>query len=380
MKTIAIFGSTGSIGRNTVHLLQNELHNRFEVELLVCKSNVELLVKQAIDLNAKNICTCDENLFVHLCSLTQGSGINVIRYADLYKFMAGASFDVSVMAISGIEALETTLKLIPHTKKLALANKEVVVCAWSAIKLLIDQYNVELTPIDSEHNSLYRLLKNHTRENIDFVTITASGGAFFGKTLDELKHINLNDALKHPTWTMGKKITIDSATMANKGLEVIEAMRLFGLPKDKIEVVIHPQSIIHGIINLRDGANFAFLSKPDMRVHILHAIDDTGVVINLDKFDISKLGSMTFFEPDLKIYKMLNIAYQCCDSEIASCVFNVLNDLTVARFLNEEIEFTNIAELVEQDVMEIMQKHITQLENVEVLERVNRIKEIYNGF
>lgn len=360
-KRIIVLGCTGSIGKSTLELVR-EFPDLFEVVGLQAHSNE----KQLLDLGKEFSCT-------QLCLTGKNIGADVLNSRIIYygkssvnNLIKYTEADIVVNGISGAEGLIPSVTTLKTGKNLALANKETMVLAGSIVKKIAQENNVKILPVDSEHSAIFSLIEKCGIENIDNITITASGGAFKNLSKDELENVTLEQALTHPTWNMGPKITIDSATLANKGLEVIEANQLFGLPSEKINVVIHPQSLIHSFVQTKDGALYAQISKPDMRHPILTALTYPDIIENsLEKIDFTKAFQMEFLPPRFEDFPMLNLAYDALNKGGSySIVYNAVNEIAVAAFRNKQIKFTDIAKTVAKVMALDWSKTCTEIEEV----------------
>ena len=360
-KRIIVLGCTGSIGKSTLELVR-EFPDLFEVVGLQAHSNE----KQLLDLGKEFSCT-------QLCLTGKNIGADVLNSRIIYygkssvnNLIKYTEADIVVNGISGAEGLIPSVTTLKTGKNLALANKETMVLAGSIVKKIAQENNVKILPVDSEHSAIFSLIEKCGIENIDNITITASGGAFKNLSKDKLENVTLEQALTHPTWNMGPKITIDSATLANKGLEVIEANQLFGLPSEKINVVIHPQSLIHSFVQTKDGALYAQISKPDMRHPILTALTYPDIIENsLEKIDFTKAFQMEFLPPRFEDFPMLNLAYDALNKGGSySIVYNAVNEIAVAAFRNKQIKFTDIAKTVAKVMALDWSKTCTEIEEV----------------
>ena len=347
-RNIAILGSTGSIGRQTVDIIC-EYPDRFQAYLLTANSSVDLLVEQAKRLNPKYVIIANEAHYAALCEALKGyptevkAGMNAIVEA-----MADENIDTVVTAMVGYAGLAPTINAIKHNKTIALANKETLVVAGALINELLSHSQSKLYPIDSEHGAIWQCLVGEKHSDIYKLILTASGGPFRTKTIEQLAHVTKADALKHPNWNMGAKITIDSATMMNKGFEVMEAKWLFDVDLDKIEVVVHPQSIVHSMIEFVDGSVKAQLGLPDMRIPIRYALGyPQRLYSDAQRMHVSDYRNLTFEEPDLKKFPMLGLAYEASRAGgNVPCVLNAANEIAVAAFLHDKIGYNDIAETV----------------------------------
>ena len=347
-RNIAILGSTGSIGRQTVDIIC-EYPDRFQAYLLTANSSVDLLVEQAKRLKPKYVIIANEAHYAALCealkdcSTEVNAGMNAIVGA-----MADENIDTVVTAMVGYAGLAPTINAIKHNKTIALANKETLVVAGALINELLSHSQSKLYPVDSEHGAIWQCLAGEKHSDIYKLILTASGGPFRTKTIEQLAHVTKADALKHPNWNMGAKITIDSATMMNKGFEVMEAKWLFDVDLDKIEVVVHPQSIVHSMIEFVDGSVKAQLGLPDMRIPIRYALGyPQRLYSDAQRMHVSDYRNLTFEEPDLKKFPMLGLAYEASRAGgNVPCVLNAANEIAVAAFLHDKIGYNDIAETV----------------------------------
>ena len=353
MKKVIILGSTGSIGTQTLNVIKNFREN-FEVVGLTAYNNVELLSKQIREFNPKVVAVKDEdkanqlreNLKKNVEILTGSKGLQ-----EIVKYDA----DLVVVAVEGIAGLIPTVTAIQRGKDIALANKEVLVTAGQIVMDLAKKKGIRLLPIDSEHSAILQCLKGNDRKEISRLILTASGGPFRGKKKEVLKKVTVEQALNHPNWKMGKKITIDSATLMNKGFEVIEAKWLFDISEDKIDVVVHPQSIIHSMVEYIDGSIIAQLATADMRIPIQYALNyPTRNYIKEVKFlDFSVITQLTFEKPDLETFRCLSLAYEALKiGGTMTTVLNAADEIAVSLFLNKKIEFLQIAEIIEESMKE----------------------------
>jgi 1-deoxy-D-xylulose-5-phosphate reductoisomerase len=365
MKKILILGSTGSIGVNTIEIARL-FPEKFEIIGLTANNNIELLRKQIEEFHPKVVVVRDEAKSKELkeqignqCEILTGDkGLLEITQRDNY--------DILVSALVGFAGLAPTIEAIKLKKRIALANKETLVTAGKIVIDLSKKYGAELIPVDSEHSAIFQCLNGEDEKDIQKIILTASGGPFLNKTKKDLEKVTVEDALKHPNWKMGSKITIDSATMMNKGLEVIEAYWLFNLPKEKIEVIIHPQSIIHSMVEFNDGSIKAQLSTPDMKLPIIYALTfPERYHFNAVQTDFKKIKQLTFFEPDFDKFACLKIAYDVIgEGGTASCVLNAANEVAVGKFLSGKIKFTQIPEIITDALNTINNIHNADLETI----------------
>ncbi len=348
-KHIAILGSTGSIGRNCLSVIHN-LADRFSITYLTTNTNIELLQNQIAHVHPRGVVVLDESKAAALRSLV-GDSVEVLAGREgLLEIVRRDDVDLVINSIVGFAGLKPTVEAIKHKKHIALANKETLVVAGELVTSLVKEYGVHLVPIDSEHSAILQCLVGEDRKSASRIVLTASGGPLLNTPLDAFASITVEQALNHPNWKMGNKITIDSATLMNKGLEVIEARWLFGLPTDRIDIVIHPQSIIHSMVEFVDGSIKAQLGMPDMKLPIQYALTyPERCPMNGSRVDFPKLHSMTFFAPDRKKFPCLQLAYDAMAlGGTAPAIMNAANEVAVQAFLEKKISFQRIPELIEQ--------------------------------
>lgn len=347
-RNIAILGSTGSIGRQTVDIIC-EYPDKFNAYLLTANSSVDLLVQQARLLKPKYVIIANEAYYQTLREALQGSDTIVKAGMDaIVEAMSDPAIDTVVTAMVGYAGLAPTINAIKHNKIIALANKETLVVAGALINDLLANSASKLYPVDSEHGAIWQCLAGEKHSDIYKLILTASGGPFRTKTIEELANVTKADALKHPNWSMGAKITIDSATMMNKGFEVMEAKWLFDIDLDRIEVVVHPQSIVHSMIEFIDGSVKAQLGLPDMRIPIRYALGyPERLYSDAQRMHVSDYRNLTFEEPDLQKFPMLGLAYKASRAGgNMPCVLNAANEIAVAAFLHDKIGYNDIADTV----------------------------------
>lgn len=350
MKKIAILGSTGSIGTQTLDVVR-EHSDELQVVALAAGSNKERLKEQIKEFHPKLVSLSDEKKAQELKEELAGEQVEVVCGMEGLIEVAGAdSADVVVTAVVGMMGILPTMEAIKKGKDIALANKETLVTAGHLIIPMAKEYGVSILPVDSEHSAIFQSLQGEPKAALDKILLTASGGPFRGKSAEFLETVTLEDALNHPNWSMGPKITIDSSTMVNKGLEVMEAKWLFGVDYSQIEVVIQPQSIIHSMVQYVDGAIIAQLGTPDMRVPIEYALFyPERRSLSGDRLDFSKLSQITFEKPDYKVFRGLSLAIEAGKTgETMPTVFNAANERAVAKFLKGEIKYTDIVRSIEK--------------------------------
>ena len=350
MKKIAILGSTGSIGTQTLDVVR-EHSDELQVVALAAGSNKERLKEQIKEFHPKLVSLSDEKKAQELKEELAGEQVEVVCGMEGLIEVAGAdSADVVVTAVVGMMGILPTMEAIKKGKDIALANKETLVTAGHLIIPMAKEYGVSILPVDSEHSAIFQSLQGEPKAALDKILLTASGGPFRGKSAEFLETVTLEDALNHPNWSMGPKITIDSSTMVNKGLEVMEAKWLFGVDYSQIEVVIQPQSIIHSMVQYVDGAIMAQLGTPDMRVPIEYALFyPERRSLSGDRLDFSKLSQITFEKPDYKVFRGLSLAIEAGKTGgTMPTVFNAANERAVAKFLKGEIKYTDIVRSIEK--------------------------------
>ena len=350
MKKIAILGSTGSIGTQTLDVVRAH-SDELEVVALAAGSNKERLKEQIREFHPELVSLSDEKKAQELKEELAGEAVEVVCGMDGLIEVAGIdSADVVVTAVVGMMGILPTMEAIRKGKDIALANKETLVTAGHLIIPMAREYGVSILPVDSEHSAIFQCLQGEPKKALDKILLTASGGPFRGKSAEFLETVTLEDALNHPNWSMGPKITIDSSTMVNKGLEVIEAKWLFGVDYSQIEVVIQPQSIIHSMVQYIDGAVIAQLGTPDMRVPIEYALFyPERRSLPGDRLDFSKLSQITFEKPDYKVFRGLSLAIEAGKTGgTMPTVFNAANERAVAKFLKGEIKYTDIVRSIEK--------------------------------
>lgn len=359
MKNISIFGSTGSIGKNVIEIVKNN-PKTFGVLSLVAGSDVETLISQALLLKPSYVVVRDKKYFSKLKSALKNlKKTEILCGEEAILSVAKIRCDLFISAIVGAAGMLPTLAAIKAGSHIALANKESLVCAGEFLMSEAKKKKVKIIPIDSEHNAIFQIFENENLEEISDITLTASGGPFFNSQKD-FKNISIAEALKHPKWKMGAKISIDSATMMNKGLEMIEAFHLFPVAKNQIKILVHPQSILHGMVNYRDGSNLAMLSLPDMKVPISYALAfPKRMEIKHEKLDLARIGKLEFFVADEKKFPAIKICREVLDvGGSAPAVLNAANEIAVERFLKGEITFDKITKIVAKTLDKIPNKKL----------------------
>ena len=347
-RRIAILGSTGSIGRQALDVVRQH-KDLFEVELLTANNSSALLIEQAMEFRPGSVVICNEAKYQEVADALQPNDIKVFTGMDSVCSLVGAEdIDIVLTALVGFSGLRPTISAIKAGKIIALANKETLVAGGSVVMDLARKYNSPILPVDSEHSAIFQCLLGATGNPISRIHLTASGGPFRTWDRDRIAAATKNEALKHPQWTMGAKITIDSATMMNKGFEMIEARWLFDTAPDKINIVVHPQSIIHSMVEFADGAVIAQLGNPDMREPIQFALSfPERLTLNNKKLDFASLQGLTFEEPDMEKFPCLSLAFEAIrKGGNVPCAMNAANEAAVAAFLKDGIRFYDIPEII----------------------------------
>lgn len=354
-KRIAILGSTGSIGTQSLEVIAQNL-DAFEVEVLTANNNVNLLVQQAKQFQPNVVVIANKEKYAFVLDALSNEDIKVYAGAEaLNQVVEMDTIDLVLTAMVGYAGLVPTINAVKAGKNIALANKETLVVAGEIITKLAHEKKVEILPVDSEHSAIFQCLVGEFMNPIEKIYLTCSGGPFRGKTLNELQNVTVNDALAHPNWDMGAKITIDSATLMNKGFEMIEAHWLFGLPSTKIDVIVHPQSIIHSIVQFEDGSMKAQMGLPDMKLPIQYAIGfPNRIKNNFPRFNFLDYSSLDFEQPNTKIFRNLALSFAAMDKGgNVPCVLNAANEVVVKAFLQEKVKFLQMSELIEKAMNEV---------------------------
>ena len=349
MKKIAIFGSTGSIGSSLLKIIKNDKKN-FKIELLTANKTYKKLLKQAKLFNVKNIILTDHNSFLIATKLLKNTKVKVFKNFNSFNkiFDTNKKIDYSMCAISGFQGLKPTLDIIKFTKTIAIANKESIICGWNLIKGNLKKYKTFFIPVDSEHFSIWSLLNSSKKDNFEKIYITASGGPFRKLPLKKFKKISINDALKHPNWSMGKKITIDSATMMNKVFEIIEAKKIFDLDYKQLEILTHPKSYLHAIVKFNNGLSKLLVHDTNMTIPIFNSIYfDTDKKLKSKNIDIEALNNLNLKKIDnirFPVVKILNNLDK--EDSLFETIIVTANDKLVKLFLNNKIKFTDISNML----------------------------------
>ena len=349
-RRIAILGSTGSIGRQALDVI-GQHKDLFEVELLTANNSSDLLIKQAIEFNANAVVICNESKYTEVAEALEPHYIKVFAgMKSVCDLVSGGNIDIVLTSMVGFSGLESTISAVKAGKTIALANKETLVAAGELVMSLAAKHKARILPVDSEHSAIFQCLMGSAGAEIEKIHLTASGGPFRTWSREDIAAATPAQALKHPNWSMGSKITIDSATMMNKGLEIIEARWLFGTGGDKINVVVHPESIIHSMVEYADGSVIAQMGHPDMREAIQFAFSyPYRLPLDNRKLNFAELGSMTFHAPDFEKFPGLRLAYQALEKGgNMACIMNAANEVAVAAYLEGRIGFYDITDIVEK--------------------------------
>ncbi len=351
-KRIAILGSTGSIGTQTLNVIRRH-PDLFEAEVLVGGSNAELLIKQALEFQPNMVVIADKSKYGTVCDALSSTDIKVFAGEEsVCDIVEMDCVDIVMAAIVGFAGLKPTLNAIRAKKTIALANKETMVVAGEIVTAEARKNGVAILPVDSEHSAIFQTLQGEFHNKIDKILLTASGGPLFGRKREQIENVTLAEVLKHPNWSMGRKVTIDSASLMNKGLEVIEAKWLFGVGVDKIEVLVHPQSIVHSMVQFEDGSIKAQIGTPTMETPIQYALSyPHRIESHIPRFSFWEHPELTFFRPDTETFRCLPLAYNAIEQGgNIPCVMNAANEVAVQRFIDGKLRFIDIAGFVEQAI------------------------------
>ncbi len=351
-KRIAILGSTGSIGTQTLNVIRRH-PDLFEAEVLVGGSNAELLIKQALEFQPNMVVIADKSKYGTVCDALSSTDIKVFAGEEsVCDIVEMDCVDIVMAAIVGFAGLKPTLNAIRAKKTIALANKETMVVAGEIVTAEARKNGVAILPVDSEHSAIFQTLQGEFHNKIDKILLTASGGPLFGLKREQIENVTLAEVLKHPNWSMGRKVTIDSASLMNKGLEVIEAKWLFGVGVDKIEVLVHPQSIVHSMVQFEDGSIKAQIGTPTMETPIQYALSyPHRIESHIPRFSFWEHPELTFFRPDTETFRCLPLAYKAIEQGgNIPCVMNAANEVAVQRFIDGKLRFVDIAGFVEHAI------------------------------
>lgn len=378
MKNISILGATGSIGTQTLEVIRN---SNKEINLIGISANssVNKIIDIINEFSPKYVAMMDEKSAKEVKEYCLSNNLNITVYSGiegLEKIASLEEIEMVVTSVVGMIGLRPTLKAIEAKKDIALANKETLVVAGELVMKKAKEMNVDILPVDSEHSAIFQALNGYTENDVSKIILTASGGPFRGKNMDFLKDVSVEDALKHPKWNMGQKISIDSATLMNKGLEVIEAHFLFNCPYEDIEVVVHPQSIIHSMVEYKDASVIAQLGSTDMKLPIQYAINKkerkNAVAKKLNFYEI---GALTFEKPDLDTFRCLKLAYKVgMEGGLAPCILNGANEEAVALLLERKIKFLDIPEIIEEALEEFKEDKKKEITIDNIIDLDNRVR------
>ena len=365
MNNVFILGSTGSIGVNTLNVIRN-FPDRFNVSALTVNSNIQLLLEQINEFKPELVVVKEKNAAEKLKPQLPANCKLLVGVDGLIYAASELEYDIFVGAMVGYAGLAPTIEAIKRGKRIALANKETLVVAGEVVNNYCKEYGAEIIPVDSEHSAIFQCLVGENIDEVEKLIITASGGPFLNKDKSFFENATVNEALNHPNWKMGNKVTIDSATMMNKGLEVIEAHWLFGLSTEIIDVVIHPQSIIHSMVQFRDGSIKAQLGLPDMKLPIQYALTYPERLQNdFERTNIPEIGTLNFYESDFEKFECLKLAFDVLEAGgTAPCVLNAANEIAVEKFLNREIRFSRIPVLIEKALEKIGNHQLLNLDTI----------------
>lgn len=379
MKNISILGATGSIGTQTLDVIRNS-DNEIKLIGISANSSVNKIIEIINEFSPKYVAMMDEESAKSVLRYCTANNLNINVYSGiegLEKIATLDEIDMVVTSVVGMIGLRPTIKAIEAKKDIALANKETLVVAGELVMEKANEMGVDILPVDSEHSAIFQALNGYTEKDVNKIILTASGGPFRGKNIEYLKNVTVEDALKHPKWNMGQKISIDSATLMNKGLEVIEAHFLFNCPYEDIEVVVHPQSIIHSMVEYKDASVIAQLGSTDMKLPIQYAINKKerkdAVAKRLNFYEV---GSLTFEKPDLDTFRCLKLAYKVgMEGGLAPCILNGANEEAVALLLERKIKFMNIPEIIEEALEVFKEEKIKKVTLENVIELDSKVRE-----
>ena len=343
-KKIAILGSTGSIGKCLIDIIKKNKKN-FEIILLSADENYKELLKQAKFFNVKNLIITNHKSFDKIKKKKYSKKINIYNNFDSLKKIFKKKIDYTMSSISGIQGLKPTIEIIKYTNKLAIANKEAIICGWDLIEKNLKKHKTQFIPVDSEHFSIWYALNNIDRNLIDKIYLTASGGPFLNSPINKLKKVNIKQATKHPNWKMGKKISIDSATMINKVFEVVEAKKIFNVPYNKLSIIVHPKSYVHAIIKLKNGFTKIIVHDTNMRIPIFNSLYSSKRIINSKKLNFKILNKLDFRAVDLKKFPLVRVLKILPNNtSLFETILVTINDKFVELFLDNKIKFTDISQ------------------------------------
>lgn len=360
IKTVAILGSTGSIGRTAIALIKQH-PERYRITALTANNNVEGLIKQAVEIRPDWVVIGNRDKFSHLQKALDGTGISVACGTEAIVEAAAFPADIVLEGIVGAAGLAPTFAAIRRGATVAIANKEPLVCAGDLIRHEVQKYNATLIPVDSEHNAIFQVFDFEKPESVEKVILTASGGPFRNLSLEEMRHVTPEQAVKHPNWKMGAKISVDSATMMNKALEIIEAYQLFPITSEQIDVIVHPESIIHSMVEYKDGSVLSQMGPSDMTLPIAFALSwPKRMMLPSKRLNFTEMGSLTFEKPDTTRFPALRLAREVLEHRgIAPIVFNAANEIAVDYFLKGRLGYLEIIPIIETMLHRITGEHFT---------------------
>ena len=379
-KKISILGSTGSIGKNLLNIVKADKKN-FNVILLTAKNNYKLLLKQANYFNVKNIIITDLNSYKKAIKINKNKKINIYNNFNFFDKILRSKIDYTMSSIIGLDGLYPTLEIIKYTKIIAIANKEAIICGWDLIKKKLKTHNTKFLPVDSEHFSIWKIINYEKNKNIDQIFLTASGGPFLHKSINQIKNVNISEALNHPNWKMGKKISIDSATMMNKVFEVIETKNIFSTSYKKISILIHPKSYIHAIVKFNDGTIKFLAHEPSMKIPIFNTLylNQYKKIIS-NKLDIDILNNLKLQKIDNKLFPVIDILnYLPSKSSLFETVLVTTNDQLVNLFLKGKIRFFDISKNISKiinlkEFQKFKKKKPKNIQDIHILSNYVRLK------
>ena len=374
-KKIAILGSTGSIGKTLINIIKEDKKN-FEIILLSAEGNFKELLKQAKFFKVKNLIINNKHIYYKIKKSKLSKKISIFNSFESFKKIFRKKIDYTMVSISGIEGLEPTIKIIKHTKKIAIANKESIICGWDLIKNELNKNKTKFIPVDSEHFSIWYALKQINRNLIEKIYLTASGGPFLNKPLNKLYRVKIKQAIKHPNWSMGKKISIDSATMMNKVFEIIEAKKIFDLSYEKLFILIHPKSYVHAMIKLKNGLTKIIVHDTNMKIPIFNSLYSSNNFIKSKKLNIKILNNLEFKEVDLRRFPVIKTLKKLPESSsLYETILVSINDKLVQLFLENRIKFTDISKKMHNilDLKELKKYKIMKPKKISDIMNLNKI-------
>ena len=374
-KRIAILGSTGSIGKNLINILKKDNKN-FKIVLLTADKNYKKLIQQAKIFNVKNLILTNKNSFLKLKKNKISNKINIFNNFDSINKIIKNKLDYTMSSISGIEGLSPTLKIIKHTNVIAIANKEAIICGWNILNKELKKNKTTFIPVDSEHFSIYYGLKNNLISNVECIYLTASGGPLHKIPLNKFKDIKVSDALNHPNWSMGKKISIDSATLMNKVFEIIEAKKIFNISYDKLKILVHPKSYVHALLKFNDGMIKIIAHDTNMVIPIHNSLYSyKNFYLKTKKLDINKLNKLNFENVDYKKFPLVKILSKLPNTDsLFETVIVATNDELVKQFLNDKIKFTDLTDKIYKflNLSEFKKYKFIKPKKIETIEKLNK--------